>query len=62
MSHQQNPAHLLQSAQASYDDWLIQEVKYAREDTRPRITHSEILRRSENRRAELLKHHELMVA
>jgi hypothetical protein len=62
MNHQETPAHLLQSAQASYDDWLIKEVKYAREDIRPRITHTEILRRSANRRSELLKHHELMAA
>jgi hypothetical protein len=57
-----NPAHLVRSAQATYDAWLIQEVQTARDDPRPRITHAEVLRRSALRREELIKQHALVEA
>jgi hypothetical protein len=37
-----------------YDTSLKKEVQAARDDKRPRITHAEILRRSEFRRANLI--------
>ena len=57
-----NPAHLIHSAQATYNAWLIKEVQEARNDTRPRISHAEVLRRSALRREELIKKHALTEA
>jgi hypothetical protein len=53
---------LMPSAQADYDAWLVQQVQEARDDTRPRISHEEVLRRSAIRREALLAQRELAEA
>lgn len=41
--------------QADYDAWLAKEVQEAIDDPRPRISHAEVLRRSAQRRENLMK-------